>query len=67
LQNDRSIEDQISVCEKFAAKNGWSVEWNFYDRAASGADQSGHKSIDTLRGYVRDAELFKDHAEAGLL
>jgi len=30
-------------------------------------DQSGHKSIDTLRGYVRDAELFKDHAGAGLL
>ena len=30
-------------------------------------DQSGHKSIDTLRGYVRDAELFKDHAGTGLL
>jgi site-specific recombinase XerD len=30
-------------------------------------DQSGHKSIDTLRGYVRDAELFKNHAGAGLL
>jgi len=25
-------------------------------------DESGHKSIDTPRGYVRDAELFKDHA-----
>lgn len=30
-------------------------------------DQSGHKSVETLRGYVRDAELFKDHAGAGLL
>jgi site-specific recombinase XerD len=30
-------------------------------------DVSGHKSVDTLRGYVRDAELFKDHAGAGLL
>jgi len=30
-------------------------------------DQSGHKSIDTQRGYVRDAELFNDHAAAGLL
>jgi integrase len=30
-------------------------------------DQSGHKSLDTLRGYVRDAELFKDHAGARLL
>lgn len=41
--------------------------------AANGAsifkmmDQSGHRSVDTLRGYVRDAEMFKDHAGAGLL
>jgi len=26
-----------------------------------------HKSVDTLRGYVRDAELFRDHAGTGLL
>jgi hypothetical protein len=30
------------------------------------ADPSWHKSMDTLRGYVRDAEIFKDHG-AGLL
>jgi len=30
-------------------------------------DVSRHKSVDTLRGSVRDAELFKDHAGAGLL
>jgi site-specific recombinase XerD len=30
-------------------------------------DVSRHKSVDTLRGYVRDAELFKDHAGSGLL
>jgi site-specific recombinase XerD len=30
-------------------------------------DVSRHKSVDTLRGYVGDAELFKDHAGAGLL
>jgi site-specific recombinase XerD len=41
--------------------------------AANGAsifkmmDVSRHKSVDTLRGYVRDAELFKDHAGMGLL
>jgi len=41
--------------------------------AANGAsifkmmDVSRHKSVDTLRGYVRDAELFKDHAGSGLL
>jgi hypothetical protein len=28
------------------------------------ADQSRHRSMDTLRGYVRDAEIFKDHAGA---
>jgi site-specific recombinase XerD len=30
-------------------------------------DVSRHKSVDTLRGYVRNAELFKDHAGTGLL
>jgi site-specific recombinase XerD len=30
-------------------------------------DVSRHKSMDTLRGYVRDGELFRDHAGAGLL
>ena len=41
--------------------------------AANGAsifkmmDVSRHKSMDTLRAYVRDAELFVDHAGAGLL
>jgi site-specific recombinase XerD len=30
-------------------------------------DVSRHKSADTLRGYVRDADAFTDHAGAGLL
>jgi hypothetical protein len=30
-------------------------------------DVSRHKSMDTLRGYVRNAELYRDHAGAGLL
>jgi hypothetical protein len=34
---------------------------------ATFASESRHRSVDTLRGYVRDAELFKDHAGAGLL
>jgi integrase len=29
-------------------------------------DVSRHKSVDTLRGYVRDADAFRDHAGAGL-
>ena len=31
------------------------------------ADVSRHKSMDTLRGCVRDAEVFKNHAGEGLL
>ena len=30
-------------------------------------DVSRHKSVDTLRGYVRNAESFKDHAGAAFL
>jgi integrase len=30
-------------------------------------DISRHRSMDTLSGYVRDAEFFRDHAGAGLL
>jgi hypothetical protein len=30
-------------------------------------DVSRHKSVDNLRGYVRDAELSKDHPGTGLL
>lgn len=30
-------------------------------------DTTRHRSVDTLRGYVRDADLFANHAGAGLL
>jgi integrase len=30
-------------------------------------DVSRHKSMDVLQNYIRDAELFRDHAGAGLL
>jgi site-specific recombinase XerD len=53
---------------------GHSLRAGFLTSAASrGAsifkmmDVSRHRSVDTLRSYVRDAELFKDHAGAGLL
>lgn len=57
--------------EKFA---GHSLRSGFLTSAAAHgasifkmADQSRHKSLETLRGYVRDAEIFKDHAGKGLL
>jgi site-specific recombinase XerD len=30
-------------------------------------DVTRHKDVNTLKGYVRNADLFKDHAGAGLL
>ena len=30
-------------------------------------DLSRHKSMDTLRAYIRETELFQDHAGTGLL
>jgi len=57
-----------------AAFSGHSLRAGFATSAAArGAnlfkimDQTRHKSVDTLRGYVRSAEAFKDHAGAGLL
>ncbi len=42
-----------------AAQNGASV--------FKMAEVSGHKSLDTVRRYVRDADLFKNHAGEGFL
>ncbi|WP_445216208.1 recombinase family protein [Bradyrhizobium sp. Pa8] len=41
LQNDKSIEQQIGLCEAYAAKNGWQVVDRFEDRAKSGASVFG--------------------------
>ena len=76
---DRSV---ANIVKAYAARAGYdadtfsghSLRAGFLTSAAGkGAsifkmiDVSRHKSVDTLRGYVRDAELFKDHAGAGLL
>lgn len=59
---------------KAADFSGHSLRSGFLTSAAAhGAsifkmmDVSRHKSIDTLRGYVRDAEIFRNHAGSGLL
>jgi hypothetical protein len=56
------------------AYSGHSLRSGFLTSAATrGAllfnmmDVSRHKSVDVLRGYVRDAEAFRHHAGAGLL
>jgi site-specific recombinase XerD len=57
-----------------AAYAGHSLRAGFITSAAEAgasvlriADQSRHQSLDTLRGYVRRADLFKDHAGASFL
>jgi hypothetical protein len=36
-------------------------------RARPQLDVSRHRSMDTLSGYIRDSEFFRDHAGTGLL
>lgn len=82
LQNARLTDRSVANIVKAHAKranldadfSGHSLRSGFLTSAAARgasifkmADQSRHKSMDTLRGYVRDAELFRDHAGAGLL
>jgi site-specific recombinase XerD len=76
---DQSVSDIVKEHAERLRLNpkqfaGHSLRAGFLTSAASrGAsifkmmDVSRHRSVDTLRGYVRDAELFKDHAGAGLL
>ena len=76
---DRSVANVVKAYAERAGFDanlfsGHSLRSGFLTSAAAkGAsifkmmDVSRHKSVDTLRGYVRDAELFKDHAGAGLL
>ena len=77
--SDRSVANIVKTYAERAGFDpaifsGHSLRSGFLTSAAgNGAsifkmmDVSRHKSVDTLRGYVRDAELFKDHAGAGLL
>jgi integrase len=80
---DRLTPQSVTLIVKARAKriglkpddfSGHSLRAGFLTSAAKrGAsvfkmmDQSRHRSVDTLRGYVRDAELFRDHAGSGLL
>jgi integrase len=75
----RAVADLVKRYARRAGLNaadfsGHSLRSGFLTSAAArGAsifkmmDVSRHKSIDTLRGYVRDAEIFRDHAGNGLL
>ena len=59
---DRSV---ANIVKAYASRAGFDA--SVFSGHSLRADVSRHKSVDTLRGYVRDAELFNDHAGAGLL
>ena len=77
--SDRTVADLVKkyaqdVGLKAGDFSGHSLRSGFLTSAATrGAsifkmmDVSRHRSVDTLRGYVRDAELFRNHAGNGLL
>jgi site-specific recombinase XerD len=77
--SDRSVAEVVKAHARRVGLNaadfsGHSLRSGFLTSAAArGAsifkmmDVSRHKSVDTLRGYVRDADLFRDHAGPGLL
>jgi len=77
--SDRAVAEIVKASARRVGLNaeefsGHSLRSGFLTSAARrGAsifkmmDVSRHKSVETLRGYVRDAELFRDHAGSGLL
>jgi len=83
VQNERLTDRSVAnIVKAYAARvgldptsfSGHSLRAGFLTSAAKrGANlfkmmqTSRHKSVDTLRGYVRDAELFRDTRGAGLL
>ncbi len=48
LQNEKSTEDQIDLCSKFAAKGGFAVIAIFEDKAKSGASIHGREGLQDL-------------------
>ncbi len=45
LQNEKSTEDQIDLCKKFGANNGYTTTGIFQDKAKSGASIHGRDDL----------------------
>lgn len=56
-QSDRSIEDQVAVCETRAAAEGLSVTRRFEDRAVSGSSLFGRTGLFELMEAARRREF----------
>lgn len=48
LQNDKSVEDQIALCQSYAGRQGFSVVGEYSDRAKSGASMFGRPGLASL-------------------
>jgi DNA invertase Pin-like site-specific DNA recombinase len=53
LQNDRSIADQLALCQDYALRHGWAVVKRYADHAISGASIHGRTDYQRM---VADAE-----------
>src|SRR5690606_10700235 len=54
LQNERSIEDQVTLCRKHAGEHNLTVVATYEDRARSGASVFGREGLVQLMDAARD-------------
>jgi site-specific DNA recombinase len=57
LQNDRSVEDQTTLCEDFALRTGLEVVGRYHDRARSGTTTHGRDGLHRLLHDARAGEF----------
>ena len=57
LQQEHSIDDQISLCRNYAAKNGLDVVATFCDRARSGSSIYGRDGLMELLSAAREGKF----------
>jgi DNA invertase Pin-like site-specific DNA recombinase len=54
LQNERSIEDQLSLCQSYAEREGLTVVSTYEDRARSGGSVMGREGLLQMLGQARE-------------
>jgi site-specific DNA recombinase len=57
LQKDRSIDDQFSLCERYAKREGVKIVARFFDRAKSGASMFDRDGLIDLREAAKRREF----------
>ncbi|WP_088937757.1 recombinase family protein [Rhizobium sp. N122] len=66
LQNDKSVEDQFSLCQDFAARLGVTIVKQYSDRAKSGASMFGRPGLADLMMAAERGEyeiLITEHTD----